>query len=113
MQAITLDQYGTPEVLHLSDLPKPIPSDNQILIKMMATTVNSGDVRLRKADPFLVRLMFGFFKPKIKVLGNVISGIVEAVGKDVTAFKVSDEVFGLSDMTMGTYTYSANNTNFY
>jgi NADPH:quinone reductase-like Zn-dependent oxidoreductase len=103
MRAITLNQYGTPDVLHLSDLPKPIPANNQILIKMMATTVNSGDVRIRKADPFLVRLMFGIFKPKLKVLGNVISGIVEAVGKDVTAFKVGDEVFGLNDMTMGTY----------
>ena len=81
MQAITYTQYGAPEVLKLSEIDKPIPADNQILIKMMATTVNSGDARLRRADPFLVRLMFGFFKPKIKVLGNVISGVVESVGK--------------------------------
>ena len=103
MKAITYTQYGSPEVLKLSEIEKPTPTDNRILIKMMATTVNSGDARLRRADPFLVRLMFGLFAPKIKVLGNVISGIVESVGKDITNFKPGDEVFGLNDMTMGTY----------
>ncbi len=103
MKAIVCTKYGSPEVLKLSEIEKPIPADNQILIKMMATTVNSGDTRLRRADPFLVRLMFGLFTPKIKVLGNVISGIVEAVGKDVTSYKAGDEVFGLCDMTMGAY----------
>ena len=93
MKAITYTQYGSPEVLKLSEMEKPTPADNQILIKMMATTVNSGDARLRRADPFLVRLMFGLFSPKIKGLGNVISGIVESVGKDVTNFKPGDEVF--------------------
>jgi NADPH:quinone reductase-like Zn-dependent oxidoreductase len=103
MKAIVYTQYGEPEVLTLKELPKLIPKDNEILIKNISTTVNSGDVRLRKADPFLVRLMFGLFKPKIRVLGNVISGKVESIGKDVTKFKVGDEVFGLNDMTMGTY----------
>ena len=103
MRAIICTKYGDPSVLHLSEMEKPTPKDNEILIKMMATTVNSGDARLRRADPFLVRLVFGFFKPKIRVLGNVISGIVEAVGNNVTTFKVGDEVFGLNDLTMGTY----------
>ena len=103
MRAIICTKYGDPSVLHLSEMEKPTPKDNEILIKMMATTVNSGDARLRRADPFLVRLVFGFFKPKIRVLGNVISGIVEAVGKNVTTFKIGDEVFGLNDLTMGTY----------
>jgi NADPH:quinone reductase-like Zn-dependent oxidoreductase len=103
MKAITYFKYGLPEVLSLSEIEKPTPQDNQILIKMMATTVNSGDARIRRADPFLVRLMFGLFTPKIKVLGNVISGIVESVGKDVKNFKPGDEVFGLNDITMGTY----------
>jgi NADPH:quinone reductase-like Zn-dependent oxidoreductase len=103
MKAITYIQYGGPKVLQISDLDKPIPKDNQILIKQMATTVNSGDARLRRADPWLVRLMFGFFRPKIRVLGNVISGVVESVGKNVTNFKAGDEVFGLNDMTMGCY----------
>jgi NADPH:quinone reductase-like Zn-dependent oxidoreductase len=103
MKAVIYSQYGSPEVLKLTEIETPVPLDNQILIEMKATTVNSGDARLRRADPFLVRLMFGLFTPKIKVLGNVISGIVESVGKDVTNFIAGDEVFGLNDMTMGTY----------
>jgi NADPH:quinone reductase-like Zn-dependent oxidoreductase len=103
MKAITFSQYGGPEVLKLVEIDKPIPKDNEILIKQMATTVNSGDARLRRADPWLVRLMFGIFKPRIRILGNVISGVVEAVGKDVTTFKAGDEVFGLNDMTMRCY----------
>ncbi len=103
MKAITYTQYGPPDVLHVTELEMPLVKDNEILIKNMATTVNSGDARLRRADPFLVRLMFGFFTPKIQVLGNVISGVVKAVGKDVTNFKLGDEVFGLNDMTMRTY----------
>jgi NADPH:quinone reductase-like Zn-dependent oxidoreductase len=103
MKAITYNQYGNSEVLKLSDIPKPEPKDNQILIKMMATTVNSADVRLRKADPFLIRFAFGLFNPKKKVLGTVISGIVETIGNEVTKFKVGDQVFGLNDLTMGTY----------
>jgi NADPH:quinone reductase-like Zn-dependent oxidoreductase len=103
MKAITYSQYGSWQVLKLQQVEKPKPQDDQILIKIMATTVNSADIRLRKADPFLVRLVFGFFKPKIKILGTVIAGIVEEVGKDVTLFKIGDEVFGLNDATMGTY----------
>ena len=103
MRAITYAEYGSPEVLKLSEIEKPTPTEKQILIKMQATTVNSGDVRLRKADPFLVRLMFGLLKPKISILGNVISGVVEEIGKEVSLFKVGDEVFGLNDFTMGTY----------
>jgi NADPH:quinone reductase-like Zn-dependent oxidoreductase len=103
MLVVQYTQYGSPEVLQIVEAPKPVPKANKILIRNIATTVNSGDVRLRKADPFLVRLMFGLFKPRIKVLGNVISGVVEAVGKGVTNFKVGDEVFGLCDMTMGAY----------
>lgn len=103
MKAITYNQYGDSEVLKLSDIPKPEPKGNEILIKMMATTVNSGDVRLRKADPFLIRLAFGLFNPNKKVLGTVISGIVEQIGNEVTKFKVGDQVFGLNDLTMGTY----------
>jgi NADPH:quinone reductase-like Zn-dependent oxidoreductase len=103
MKVVIYTQYGNPEVLKIQEVKKPEPKDNEILIKQMATTVNSGDARLRKADPFLVRLMFGLFKPKINILGNVISGIVEEVGKNVTTFKVGDEVYGLCDMTMGAY----------
>jgi NADPH:quinone reductase-like Zn-dependent oxidoreductase len=103
MKAIIYNQYGVPEVLKLQEVDKPVPKNNEILIKQIATTVNSGDTRLRRADPWMVRLAFGFLKPKIRILGNVISGVVEEVGKDVTTFKVGDEVFGLNDMTMGCY----------
>jgi NADPH:quinone reductase-like Zn-dependent oxidoreductase len=103
MKAVIYTQYGNPEVLKIKEVKRPEPKDNEILIKQIAITVNSGDVRLRKADPFLVRLMFGLFKPKINILGNVISGIVEEVGKNVTSFKVGDEVYGLCDITMGAY----------
>jgi NADPH:quinone reductase-like Zn-dependent oxidoreductase len=101
MKAVTYYQYGSPDVLKLEDIPKPIPKNNEILIKVKATTVNSADVRIRKADPYLVRLAFGLFKPNKHVLGIVIAGIVEAVGENVTSFKIGDEVFGLNVDTLG------------
>ncbi|HSN49404.1 MAG TPA: NAD(P)-dependent alcohol dehydrogenase [Flavobacterium sp.] len=103
MKAIVYTGYGSPEVLQLKDVEKPIPKYNEILIKVRATAVNSGDVRLRKADPFMVRLVFGLFKPKIKILGVVFLGEIESIGSGVQRFKVGDEVFGHSDMSFGTY----------
>lgn len=103
MRAVICTHYGGPEVLKLTEINKPTPNDDQILIKMMATTVNAGDARIRRADPFLVKLAFGFSRPRISVLGNVIAGVVEAVGKNCTQFQVGDEVFGLNDKTMGAY----------
>jgi NADPH:quinone reductase-like Zn-dependent oxidoreductase len=70
---------------------------------MKATTVNSGDARLRRADPFFVRLVFGLFKPRKQVLGMTVSGVVEQIGLAVTRFRVGDEVFGSTEMCMGTY----------
>ncbi|WP_281239537.1 NAD(P)-dependent alcohol dehydrogenase [Flavobacterium praedii] len=103
MKAIVYTQYGSPEVLELKDVEKPIPKDNEILIRIRATAVNSGDVRLRKADPFAVRLFFGLFKPKTSILGSVFSGEIESIGSSVQHFKVGDEVFGHTDMSFGTY----------
>jgi NADPH:quinone reductase-like Zn-dependent oxidoreductase len=103
MQAITYTRYGSPDVLKLSNLEIPEPRNDEILIKMKATAVNSADIRLRKADPFLVRLMFGLLKPKNPILGTVVSGVVEKAGKDVTKFKIGDRVFGLSESKMSTY----------
>ncbi|MBW4362035.1 NAD(P)-dependent alcohol dehydrogenase [Flavobacterium taihuense] len=103
MKAIVYTQYGSPEVLELRDVEKPIPKDNEILIRIRATAVNSGDVRLRKADPFAVRLFFGLFKPKINLLGSVFSGEIESIGSGVQRFKVGDDVFGHTDMSFGTY----------
>jgi NADPH:quinone reductase-like Zn-dependent oxidoreductase len=103
MKAIVYEQYGSPEVLRLIDTENPIPMHHEIRVNIKATAVNSGDIRLRKADPFAVRFFLGLFKPKINILGCVFSGEVERIGKDVTLFKVGDQVFGHIDMSFGTY----------
>jgi 2-desacetyl-2-hydroxyethyl bacteriochlorophyllide A dehydrogenase len=103
MKAIVFENYGAPEVLQLKDVEKPTPSHNEILLRIRATAVNSGDVRLRKADPFAVRLFLGLLKPKRNILGVVYSGEVESMGKDVKSLQIGDEVFGHADMRFGAY----------
>ncbi len=103
MKAAVYTQYGAPQVLQLNEVAKPTPKDNEILVRIKATAVNSGDVRLRKADPFAVRLFFGLMKPKVNTLGTVFSGEVESVGKQVKLFKAGDPVFGHTDMRFGAY----------
>jgi len=103
VKAAVYVQYGQPEVLQVKEVEKPIPGNNEMLLRVKATAVNSGDVRLRKADPFAVRFIFGLLKPRINILGTVFSGEVETVGKDVTKFKVGDAVFGHTDMRFGAY----------
>jgi NADPH:quinone reductase-like Zn-dependent oxidoreductase len=103
MKAITYYQYGNPDVLQLEQIVKPTPKDNEILIKVMATTVNSADVRIRSANPWLARLVFGIIKPKNPVLGMIFSGIVEEVGINIANYKVGDEVFGINEKTLGCF----------
>jgi NADPH:quinone reductase-like Zn-dependent oxidoreductase len=103
MKAAVYTQYGPPEVLQVKQVEKPTPKNNEILLRIKATAVNSGDWRLRKAEPFAVRFIFGFIKPKINILGTVFSGEVESVGKDVKKFKVGDFIFGHTDMRFGAY----------
>lgn len=103
MNAAVYNRYGAPEVLQLTALAKPNPGDNEILVKIHATAVTSADSRLRKADPFAVRFFFGLFKPKKPILGGVLSGEVEAVGKNVQKFKVGDPVFGSAYPHFGAY----------
>ena len=103
MKAVVYSNYGTPEVLSLAQVAKPEPKDNEVQIRIHATTVTSGDVRLRKADPFAVRFFFGLFKPKSPILGHEVAGVVEALGRNVSRFRIGDRVFGSTGMRSGTY----------
>jgi len=95
MKAIVYYEYGSPDVLQLVDLPKPSINEDDVLVKVHASSVNAQDWHLMRADPFLVRLMAGIQKPKYPILGSDLAGQVEAVGSKVTQYKPGDEVFGL------------------
>jgi 2-desacetyl-2-hydroxyethyl bacteriochlorophyllide A dehydrogenase len=103
MKAIELTKYGSPEFLQMKEVEKPSPKDHEILIKIHATSVSSGDARMRRADPFIIRLIFGFKRPRKPVLGVVVAGEIEAIGKRVTNYKVGDQVFGSSGMNFGAH----------
>jgi len=95
MKAIVRTKYGSPDVLEPWEVDKPVPRDNELLIKVHAASVNPFDWHILRGEPFLLRLIgFGLLKPKHQILGADMAGRVEAVGKDVTQFKVGDEVFG-------------------
>ncbi len=94
MRAVVHDRYGPPEVLRLDEVERPVPLDDEVLVKVRATTVNRTDAGLRSAEFFISRFVTGLLRPRNKILGMEFAGEVEAVGNAVTEFKVGDAVFG-------------------
>ena len=104
MKAIVYTQYGPPDVLQLKEVEKPTPKENQVLIKVHAASINAGDYRIMRANPFFIRLMGqGFLKPKDARIGSDIAGHVEAVGENVKQFRSGDEIFGCANGAFAEY----------
>ena len=96
MRAVVYDRYGPPDVLRLEDVERPVPKEDEVLVKIHATTVNRTDCGLRSAEYFISRFLTGLRRPKRKILGMELAGEVDAVGAAVTEFEVGDHVFGVN-----------------
>ncbi|MBN8586521.1 MAG: NAD(P)-dependent alcohol dehydrogenase [Ignavibacteria bacterium] len=114
MKAVICTKYGPPEVLKLIEVDKPVPKDNELLVKIIATTAHIGDTKIRRFEPGLgkfkdllfkplMRFIVGFRGPRKKILGMEFSGVIESVGSKVTRFKPGDEVFATTEFRFGTY----------
>ena len=108
MKAVVCRAYGPPEVLVITQTDKPVPRKGEVLVKIMATAVNSADIRVRGLQVqgwlrLVMRLVLGFTKPRKPVLGTVLAGVVEATGDKVSRFKPGDEVFAITGFRFGTY----------
>lgn len=103
MKAALYPKYGPPEIIRLADIPPPVPIKGEVLIKVFATTVNRTDTGFRSAQYFVSRFFSGLFKPKMPVMGTEFAGKIEALGPDVTRFKIGDRVFGFNDTKMGAH----------
>ena len=98
MKAIICPKYGAPTVLRVGQYPNPTPSNNQLLVQVVASTVNRTDCAILSARPFIMRFFTGLLKPKRAILGTEFSGVVLEVGQDVNSFKAGDSVFGFDDL---------------
>lgn len=103
MKAAVRHHYGTPEVLSITDIPRPEPRENEILIRVHAASVNRTDSAFLLGKPMITRLFSGVFKPKVQVLGCEFAGVVEQVGTSVTRFEIGDRVFGYDDILSGAH----------
>jgi NADPH:quinone reductase-like Zn-dependent oxidoreductase len=108
MKAIICSKYGSPEVLQIKEFEKPVPKEDEVLIKIYATSVTDSDIFIRSSNvafslliPF--RLMIGIFRPRNPIIGEVLAGVIEQVGSKIKRFKVGDKVFGLTGFTLGAY----------
>ncbi len=101
MRAIVYKKYGGPEVAKLVELPKPIPKDNEVLVKVYASTVNRTDSGFRSAEYFISRFWSGLLRPKYQILGCEFAGVIEEIGMSVKEFKHGDKVFGINDKSFG------------
>jgi NADPH:quinone reductase-like Zn-dependent oxidoreductase len=108
MKAIVCTKYGPPEVLQLKEVEKPTPKDNEVCIKIFATAVTASDIFIRGSQipiQFLIpmRLFIGLTKPRKSIIGLVLSGEIESIGKDIKRFKKGDQVYGLTGFGLGAY----------
>ena len=103
MKAVVHTRYGPPEVAELKAVKKPVPLNNELLVKVFASTVNRTDSGFRSAQYFISRFFSGLFKPKYTILGCEFAGIIEAIGNDVTQFEMGDKVFGYNDKSFGSH----------
>ncbi len=101
MKTVVQDKYGSPEVLQIVEVEKPVPAANEVLVKVHATTVTATEAIFRQGKPYFSRLFTGLTKPKNKTLGEELAGEIVAVGKDVTAYKPGDQVFGTAGPNFG------------
>jgi NADPH:quinone reductase-like Zn-dependent oxidoreductase len=103
MRAVVHDRYGPPDVLRLEEVERPAPKDDEVLVKIYATTVNRSDCHCRGAEPFISRFFTGLLRPKRKILGSELAGEVEAAGAAVSEFEVGEHVFGVNPYKFGAH----------
>jgi NADPH:quinone reductase-like Zn-dependent oxidoreductase len=103
MRAVVCDRYGPPDVLRLDDVERPVPKEDEVLVRIRATTVNRSDCGVRSGEPFIARFLTGLRRPRKKILGSELAGEVEAAGAAVTEFEVGDQVFGVNAWKFGAH----------